>query len=357
VRQPAPELPYAERIAQAKRMAAAGQTTAEIASHIGMSTTSVRRYLRAEGCRRCGSRITASATGYCASCIFEATHVALYTRDEILERLGDWHELEGYAPRCTDWALGGKGPRNRYEREYPHWPPASSAAFGSWRAMLRVAGMPAHQREAWTRQDVLDALNDAAARLGRTPTIAHAKGDRRLPTISTVSALFGSWNLALRAAGLTPSRIAPRQWDKVQIVAVLRQFERDHGRSPTGPDFTAADGAPTQSTVAAHFRLLERRIGRCGSAPTNACAALGRGRRHRRAAGLLGGAGASTAVAGLHWTRPLSLSESRNRRQALRLMEQRAARGRTVTPMTWARSRRLGLRPRRAADGRLSREL
>lgn len=251
----APELPYAERIAQAKRMAAAGQTTAAIASHIGMSTTSVRRYLRAERCQRCDNPITASATGFCANCIFDATHIALYTREGILRRLREWDELFGAPPRCTDWSLGAKGPPNRYEREYPHWPPASSAAaaFGSWRTMLHAAGMQAHQREAWTRQDVLDALNDTAARLGRTPTIAHTKADRRLPTVSTVSALFGSWNQALRAAHLTPSRMAQRRWDKPQIVAALRRFEHDHGRSPTGPDFAAADHAPKPGTVAAHF--------------------------------------------------------------------------------------------------------
>jgi hypothetical protein len=251
----APELPYGERIEQARRMAAAGHTPAVIASHIGVSPDSVRRYLRAGSCRKCGAPVTASATGYCARCIFQATHVGLYTRAELLQRLREWHEQTGEAPRCTDWGAAATTPPNRYEREYPHWPPASSATatFGSWRAMLRAAGMQAHQREPWTRQDILDALRDGAQRLGRSPTVALAKCDGPLPSVTAVSRHFATWNAGLHAAGLEVSRIAPRDWDKAQILAALRGFERNHGRAPTAAEFAATDSAPAANTVAAHF--------------------------------------------------------------------------------------------------------
>ena len=259
---PSPELPYAERIAQAQRMAARGESTAAIADHVGVSPDTVRRYLRADACRGCGAPITASASGYCARCIFRATHVALYTREEILQRLREWAEQTGAAPRLSDWAPSARGSPNRYEREYPHWPPASSAtaAFGSWRAMLRAADLRAHQREAWTRQDILDALTDGAVRFGRTPTIALAQRDERLPSTQTVSRHFGTWNAALLAAGLPPTRLSPRQWDQPAILDALHQFERAEGRAPTSSEFSATTGLPGANTVAAHFGSWNRAL-------------------------------------------------------------------------------------------------
>ena len=252
-RQP-PDLAYAERIEAARRMSAAGHTPAVIATQLGVSADTVRRYLRAGSCRRCGAPVTASQSGYCAGCIFQATHVRLYPREEISRRLIEWQRQTGAPPRVSDWTLPTSGPPNRYEREYPYWPPASSAAsaFGSWRAMLREHGLPAHTREPWTRQDILDALIDGATRLGQTPSIALARADEHLPSVATVAKVFGSWNDALAAAGLEALRIAPRQWTNAQILAALRDYARDHGRAPTGAELIT-NGGPAPNTVASHF--------------------------------------------------------------------------------------------------------
>jgi hypothetical protein len=80
-----------------------------------------------------------------------------------------------------------------------------------------------------------------------------ARSDRCLPSVATATKYFGSWNAALDAAGLPAVRIAPREWDRAQIATALRDFARDHGHAPTGPQFRTIDDAPAPNTVAAHF--------------------------------------------------------------------------------------------------------
>lgn len=63
---------------------------------------------------------------------------------ELLVAIVAWDELEGRPPATTDWRPSTDGGRNRWEREFPRWPPASAAriVFGSWTAMMAVAGYP-----------------------------------------------------------------------------------------------------------------------------------------------------------------------------------------------------------------------
>lgn len=246
---------YCERVADVKRLAAEGHSTTLIAELVGVSTTTVRRYVRAANCGSCGAPVTASVSGYCAPCVFRATHLPLYTRQEILQRLGEWEQQTGGAPRSIDWAIGASGPANRYERDFPYWPPASSAVaiFGSWRAGLAAAGLRAHTREPWTRQDILAAVQEVARELGRPPTSAVASSDPRLPTAQVATRYFETWNATLRAARLKPNRVHPDERDDASIIAALQAFAAEHGRAPTGDEFNATQGAPAKNTVTRHF--------------------------------------------------------------------------------------------------------
>lgn len=60
----------------------------------------------------------------------------------------------------------------------------------------------------WDQVSVLEALQDLAVRLGRTPRMRDA-GNNGAPDAGTCCRLFGSWNAALRAAGLPVNRNSP----------------------------------------------------------------------------------------------------------------------------------------------------
>jgi len=60
----------------------------------------------------------------------------------------------------------------------------------------------------WDRASVVEALRGLAARLGRVPRMRDA-GKNGVPDAGTCCRLFGSWNNALRAAGLPVNRNSP----------------------------------------------------------------------------------------------------------------------------------------------------
>jgi hypothetical protein len=74
--------------------------------------------------------------------------------------------------------------------------------FGAWNAALQAAGLPT-RRYAWAPEQARERLPAWAREHGRPPTSADAQADPDLPALKTCQQLYGSWNAALRAAGLT----------------------------------------------------------------------------------------------------------------------------------------------------------
>ena len=80
--------------------------------------------------------------------------------------------------------------------------------FRSWRAALARAGLlqPGEWRTRYIRNQLLAMLRDKATELGRAPTCREMDRDETRPPSSTFSRRFGTWNKALRAAGLDPRK-------------------------------------------------------------------------------------------------------------------------------------------------------
>lgn len=82
--------------------------------------------------------------------------------------------------------------------------------FDSWDDALEIAGVGARHSKEYTDEELLETLTRLAEKKGRPPTAdeLNAETDR---SNNTYQARFGSWNGALRAAGLEPSIIRERQ--------------------------------------------------------------------------------------------------------------------------------------------------
>ncbi len=132
----------------------------------------------------------------------------------------------------------GRSPTRDEWRERTPGAPGDGAVvshFGSWNAALRAAGLkPTHDRRRWTREQVLTALRADAERQGRTPT--SKQWERRpatRPGYNAVRKHFGSWNAAIEAAGLVPE---DPKWTRDTVLHALRELERELGRQPTSGD-------------------------------------------------------------------------------------------------------------------------
>jgi hypothetical protein len=88
-------------------------------------------------------------------------------------------------------------------------------------------------RRRYSDERILDALRNAAARLGRTPTMREFSADAETSVHpQTVVEHFGSWNAATRKAGLVPRRFAT----KAELLRLLLELGEELGRVPTARD-------------------------------------------------------------------------------------------------------------------------
>jgi hypothetical protein len=88
-------------------------------------------------------------------------------------------------------------------------------------------------RRRYSDEEIVEQLQAAAQRLGRSPTMREfAADDATTVHPQTVISHFGSWNAAKRAAGLVPRRFTTRG----DLVRLLRELGERLGRTPTARD-------------------------------------------------------------------------------------------------------------------------
>ncbi len=112
-----------------------------------------------------------------------------WNRDAILEALAAWTALTGCPPRRLDWS--GERPeaatvsQRRWMREHPRWPSSScvSAHFGSWSEALRAAGLPARSTRL---EDAVSERVKLALRLARDGQVVGAIAEQLGVSRSTV---------------------------------------------------------------------------------------------------------------------------------------------------------------------------
>jgi hypothetical protein len=201
-------LPLQRRIAAARTMRAAGLTHVEIAAELGVHRSVVGTYMRAHLCD-CGQSYV--VVGWrCNGCANRRSPTRRWTRKELVDALRRWAQLEGRAPTSTDWR-SGEGGCERWQREYPRWPSVNQVEreFGSWNGALKAAGMPTVHRMDIPRSEALTALRDAYRVLG--PRLTYRSytawaAEGRRPSTSVLVNHFGTFNEARQAAGITQGR-------------------------------------------------------------------------------------------------------------------------------------------------------
>ncbi len=199
------DLPLTERVARAQTMSAAGASVSEIMAEIGVSRVTVYGYLKAHPCSECAGPVVRGAE-LCHRCATRRGNPKRWSAQELLDAVAAWEQLEGRPPTNVDWRPTNNGIPNRWQQEFPHWPPASAAkiVFGSWTSMMAAAGYPPYN-PPWSPQQVIDALQRMARELGRAPTKEECDDSPDgYPSASTIKRRFGSFTAGIRAAGLEP---------------------------------------------------------------------------------------------------------------------------------------------------------
>lgn len=105
----------------------------------------------------------------------------------------------------------------------PSAPPAAKRLFGGWSTLLERCGLDydrVRQRREWTPAKILAAIREAHR---RGDDLAHGAIQRRDSGLEDAAvSRFGSWDRALRAAGLDPRRVRKtNRWTRKSILKAI----------------------------------------------------------------------------------------------------------------------------------------
>lgn len=160
------DLPPRERMLAARRLARTGMSPRAIADLLGIGAGTVSGYLRGATCPACAGPLVCGST--CSACAPRTAPNA--SRDEVARALHDWVAAHGRPPTQHDWGREA-GPTSPWVTDWPRWPSASTVRthFGTWNEALRQAGLPIGRRSEWTDDDIVDAIQRWAREHGGEP--------------------------------------------------------------------------------------------------------------------------------------------------------------------------------------------
>lgn len=254
-----------EKSAEATALHKSGLTWQEVADEMGISRSYAYDLVRDPDyskvrarkssyrgtCEECGgptdgSNGRAKAPRFCQGCVGDAR--AFWTKDTIVQAIQEYNSRFGRRPSAWDWSPALARARAHPERlaeieerwQDGVWPSMThvQGRFGSWNAAIEAAGFEPNtlghrtDPERWRRNlrdgargphysndTLLEAIQRYAELLGRTPSVPSWIRDTQhlswLPSSATIVKRFGSWNAAMKAAGLKPNPCHSRGEKKV----------------------------------------------------------------------------------------------------------------------------------------------
>jgi DNA-directed RNA polymerase specialized sigma subunit len=145
-----------------------------------------------------------------------------YTDTEVLEELQRVAAQIGHSPSRNEWQEHGEISAKTVR-----------AHFGSWNEGLRAASLETTPQQTATEEDVLEAIQNLATKLGRPPT-AQEMEQRGEWSVKVAQRRFGTWNTALREAGFEP--LSKKDVPEDELVAELARLRNELGHVPSSTE-------------------------------------------------------------------------------------------------------------------------
>jgi len=177
-------------------------------------------------------------------------------------------ELLTWLRNLTD---DGTPPTQRELQQHPEAPAPGTYRnrFGSWGKALREAGVGEEEishragvgdnQTVYSDEELCQYLQSLAAELGRSPRQVEVQ-ERSDIGASTFSRRFGSFNDALRAAGLNvtkPHDEDPR-YSREELLEYIRELTAEQLKPPSAADMNDAEGVPNANTYQLRFGSWSR---------------------------------------------------------------------------------------------------
>lgn len=179
-----------------------------------------------------------------------------YTDEEMLEALRNFYKENGNSISYVAYEQSGKIPSASVIRN----------RFGSWNEALRKANLPLNQNKStmFTEQQMIDALRRVAScvpsvlsqKLYKTHSFSYE------PSVITIRRHFGTWNKALKKAGLPTIK---NKYTKEEILKGIQRFVDYYGKENVSFELYKRVGwIPGCTTILRHFGTWENALSLLG---------------------------------------------------------------------------------------------
>lgn len=101
--------------------------------------------------------------------------------------------------------------------------------------------------QQYTKDDCIESLEEAAEKLGKSPTVDEYKSLDISPSYRTIRRLHGSWNKALVESDIDINE--SRAYTKDDCIESLKEASEKLGKSPTQKEYSKLDFTPRQTTI------------------------------------------------------------------------------------------------------------
>jgi len=123
--------------------------------------------------------------------------------------------------------------------------------FGSWNEALEEAGIPINRAvDKWySKEDVIKFLRKISED-GKAPTVDEYKKMNLSPNFDTVISRFGTWNEAIKQAGLEENRVL---MDREEIINQLKLFAKKYPENISSEFYRNMKWKPSQKSIENQF--------------------------------------------------------------------------------------------------------
>ncbi|MFA7030583.1 MAG: hypothetical protein WC179_09930 [Candidatus Cloacimonadaceae bacterium] len=174
-----------------------------------------------------------------------------FMKTHLISELHRFVDNEGHIPSAPEmkreWGYPAKNTYARY--------------FGTWNQALVEAELELH-RPTYTEDDLLDILIDYYDTYNKTPVSSDFTGENGYPSSVTYSEKFGSWNNALKLAGLDINQIY--YYTDEELLDALKNYYLEHNEVPTTYTLVNNPNYPSSRVYIARFGSFNKALSLAG---------------------------------------------------------------------------------------------
>lgn len=182
-----------------------------------------------------------------------------YTKEELLDALKRFYSLNRRAPKMSEFDSSNNLPSyTPFERH-----------FGSLSAALKKGNIPIGYEtpRQLSNEEIIESLKHFYYKNQRSPFFSELIRKNNLPNGEVIRRRFGSFNNALRIAGL-PTNPAnskgERKWTSAQLIQLLQEYVRKNKFIPNQNDLTVSKIVPNANVYIRHFGSVPSALSHAG---------------------------------------------------------------------------------------------